>query len=130
MRVPGEGGEASIGDFITVFFSRPFWAMSLAAWALVAVLNYGQVVPEIEKLTQSPAPTLPSLVCISLPNAGQIQPPPACGVGTDDPFRKGRAVSINMLPGSYCRPRTVDSATRRPLCRYLVRVLFKGPILR
>jgi formate/nitrite transporter FocA (FNT family) len=44
-------GEASIGDFITGFFVPTLLGNVLGGVALVAVLNYGQVVPEIEKST-------------------------------------------------------------------------------
>lgn len=41
-------GEASVGDFITAFFVPTLLGNVLGGVALVAVLNYGQVVPEIE----------------------------------------------------------------------------------
>src|SRR4051795_3307237 len=44
-------GEASMGDFITGFFVPTLLGNVLGGVALVAVLNYGQVVPEIEKST-------------------------------------------------------------------------------
>jgi formate/nitrite transporter FocA (FNT family) len=44
-------GEASAGDFITRFFIPTLLGNALGGVALVAVLNYGQVVPEIETST-------------------------------------------------------------------------------
>jgi formate/nitrite transporter FocA (FNT family) len=41
-------GDASVGDFITGFFVPTLLGNVLGGVALVAVLNYGQVVPEIE----------------------------------------------------------------------------------
>ena len=41
-------GEVSVGDFITGFFVPTLLGNVIGGVALVAVLNYGQVVPEIE----------------------------------------------------------------------------------
>jgi formate/nitrite transporter FocA (FNT family) len=41
-------GDASVGDFITGFFVPTLLGNVVGGVALVAVLNYGQVVPEIE----------------------------------------------------------------------------------
>jgi formate/nitrite transporter FocA (FNT family) len=43
-----EAGQASWADFITRFFIPTLLGNVLGGVALVAVLNYGQVAPEIE----------------------------------------------------------------------------------
>ena len=105
-----QGGEASIGDFITVFFVPTLLGNVLGGVGVgrrAQLRSGGAGDRKIDVSPRRPDLALLGLHLIAGMRAKDT-PPPACGVGTADPFRKGRrgvpsTCSQARTAGSYCR---------------------------